>query len=77
MPVFSSGQTNRQIHETHTRLGGVDLIHCAGGGIAGHPDGIAAGVEAFRVAWAAAEAGEALEDVASKSIPLAHAMEVF
>lgn len=77
MPVFSSGQTVRQIDETRARLGGSELIHCAGGGIAGHPDGIAAGVEAFRAAWAAAEAGEALEDAAGRSAALARALERF
>lgn len=54
MPVFSSGQTTKQPAETYTRLGSVDLIYAAGGGIMGHPDGPAAGVMALREAWAEA-----------------------
>jgi ribulose-bisphosphate carboxylase large chain len=57
MPVFSSGQTAVQAGETWRRLGSVDLIHAAGGGIMAHPGGIAAGVASLRQAWEAATSG--------------------
>ncbi len=57
MPVFSSGQTVRQAASTWQALHSPDLIHAAGGGILAHPDGMAAGVQAFREAWDAAMAG--------------------
>ena len=52
MPVFSSGQTPAQVPGTYAALGSHDLIHAAGGGILGHPDGPAEGVRAMRDAWA-------------------------
>jgi ribulose-bisphosphate carboxylase large chain len=61
MPVFSSGQTGLQAAATHAALGGADLIHTVGGGIFGHPQGVAAGVQALRAAWDAAMAGVPLE----------------
>lgn len=61
MPVFSSGQTGLQARPTYDALGTADLIHAAGGGIFGHPDGVAAGVAALRDAWDAAMAGVAIE----------------
>ena len=51
MPVFSSGQTARQVPETYSRLGSVDLIFAAGGGIMGHKDGPEAGVAELKAAW--------------------------
>ncbi len=57
VPVFSSAQTGLQAHDTYAALGNADLICTAGGGIFGHPDGVAAGVTALRQAWEAAEAG--------------------
>ena len=51
MPVFSSGQTPAQAGPTFAALGSKDLIHAAGGGILGHPDGPRAGVAAMRAAW--------------------------
>ena len=51
MPVFSSGQTPAQVPQTYAAVGTPDLIHAAGGGILGHPDGPAAGVAAMRAAW--------------------------
>jgi len=57
MPVFSSGQTGLQAHDTYAALGCADLIHTAGGGIFGHPQGVSAGVEALRASWDAAIAG--------------------
>ncbi|ACL57391.1 ribulose-bisphosphate carboxylase large subunit family protein [Methylobacterium nodulans] len=75
MPVFSSGQTGLQAAETYAALGCTDLIHTAGGGIFGHPGGVAAGVEAFRAAWTAAAQGVPLREAASGSGALRDALE--
>ena len=56
MPVFSSGQTGLVAAATYAGLGSTDLIFAAGGGIFGHPGGVAAGVTALRQAWDAAVA---------------------
>ncbi len=74
MPVFSSGQTGLQAHDTYAGLGCADLIHTAGGGIFGHPGGVAAGVQALRDAWQAAMAGESLHEAANNSPALKQAM---
>ena len=52
MPVFSSGQTARQVPETYAKLQSTDLIYAAGGGVMGHEGGPAAGVAALKNAWA-------------------------
>jgi ribulose-bisphosphate carboxylase large chain len=75
MPVFSSGQTGLQAADTYAALGCADLIHTAGGGIFGHPGGVAAGVEAFRAAWHAAITGAPLGQHALTSPPLRQAMD--
>ena len=77
MPVFSSGQTVRQAAGTYAALGSADLIHAAGGGILAHPGGVAAGVEAFREAWAAAMAGIPVEDHARSKPALAAALAAY
>jgi ribulose-bisphosphate carboxylase large chain len=77
MPVFSSGQTGLQAAPTYAALGTTDLIHAAGGGILGHPGGIAAGVSAMRSAWDAAVAGIPLARHAAIHPALAQAMEVW
>jgi ribulose-bisphosphate carboxylase large chain len=74
MPVFSSAQTVLQPPETFRRLGSADLIYAAGGGIMGHPDGPAAGVESLREAWTAAVAGEDLDARAASHPALARAL---
>ncbi|PMS34913.1 ribulose-bisphosphate carboxylase large chain [Trinickia symbiotica] len=66
MPVFSSGQTGLQAAPTYAALGCADLIHAAGGGIFGHPGGVAAGVDALREAWVAAIEGVPLEQHAMR-----------
>ncbi|MEX3955787.1 ribulose-bisphosphate carboxylase large subunit family protein [Trinickia sp. EG282A] len=66
MPVFSSGQTGLQAAPTYAALGCADLIHAAGGGIFGHPGGVAAGVDALREAWVAAIKGVPLEQHAMR-----------
>lgn len=75
MPVFSSGQTGLQAPGTYAALGSADLIHAAGGGIFGHPGGIAAGVSAFRQAWEAAMAGTPLHEHAKTHAELRSALE--
>ncbi|MEX3949799.1 ribulose-bisphosphate carboxylase large subunit family protein [Paraburkholderia sp. EG287B] len=66
MPVFSSGQTGLQAADTYAALGCADLIHTAGGGIFGHPQGVATGVDALREAWCAAIEGVPLEQHAQR-----------
>jgi len=75
MPVFSSGQTGLQAHDTYAALGCADLIHTAGGGIFGHPNGVAAGVEALRASWDAALTGTPLVEQARRSSALRGALE--
>jgi ribulose-bisphosphate carboxylase large chain len=74
MPVFSSGQTGLVAAATYAALGSTDLIFAAGGGIFGHPGGVAAGVSALRQAWDAAVAGVALATHANSHAELRDAM---
>ena len=74
MPVFSSGQTGRVAASTHAAVGTTDLIFAAGGGIFGHPSGVAAGVTALRQAWDAAVAGIPIEDHARAHTELRDAL---
>ncbi|HEY2024730.1 ribulose-bisphosphate carboxylase large subunit family protein, partial [Paraburkholderia sp.] len=64
MPVFSSGQWASQAPDLFSALGSIDLMHLAGGGIIGHPQGIAAGVASMREGWEAATEGIDLDTYA-------------
>ena len=77
MPVFSSGQWAGQAPEMYARLGSVDLMHLAGGGIIGHPQGAAAGVASMREGWEAAVAGVDLHAYAKQRPALAAAIAKF
>ena len=77
MPVFSSGQWAGQAPDLYARLGSTDLMHLAGGGIIGHPDGIAAGVASMREGWEAAVAGTSLDSYAQDHPALRRALEHF
>ena len=77
MPVFSSGQWAGQAPDLFTRLGSTDLMHLAGGGILGHPDGIAAGVASMRDGWEAAVSGVSLETFAQSHPALRKALLQF
>ena len=77
MPVFSSAQTVLQVHDTYAALGSADLIYACGGGIVGHPDGIAAGTRSLRAAWEAAAAGIPLATAAREDPALRRAVETF
>lgn len=75
MPVFSSGQSARQVPGTYAALQSTDLIMTAGGGIMAHPDGVAAGVRSLRDAWDATVAGIPLEVHARTHPELGRALE--
>ena len=77
MPVFSSGQWAGQAEGTWQRLGSADLIFACGGGIMGHPGGIAAGVRSIHQAWEAALEGTALAEAARSKPELKQALEAF
>ncbi len=77
MPVFSSGQSALQAPDTYRALGSLDLIHACGGGIMGHPGGIAAGVSSLRQGWEAAVAGIPLDDYARGHLELAQTLAAF
>jgi ribulose-bisphosphate carboxylase large chain len=77
MPVFSSGQWAGQAFDTYRQLGSADLMYLCGGGIIGHPGGIAAGIRSVRQAWDAALAGLPAADAARASSELRQAMEQF
>jgi ribulose-bisphosphate carboxylase large chain len=57
MPVFSSGQSAFQVHDTWSALRSPDLIFAAGGGIMAHRDGTGRRCGKLRDAWDAAMAG--------------------
>jgi ribulose-bisphosphate carboxylase large chain len=77
MPVFSSGQWAGQAPDLFEQLQSVDLMHLAGGGIIGHPDGIAAGVSSMRQGWEAASSGIDLKAYALTHEPLRRALQHF
>ena len=77
LPVFSSGQTIRQIGQSMAFLGNADFLYCAGGGIMSHPQGPGAGVTSLRQAADAAQAGQSLEHYAKDHDELAAALETF
>jgi ribulose-bisphosphate carboxylase large chain len=77
MPVFSSGQWAGQANDIFQKLGSTDLMHLAGGGIIGHPGGIAAGVESMREGWEAAVSGVSLEAYARNHPSLQGALAQF
>jgi ribulose-bisphosphate carboxylase large chain len=77
MPVFSSAQTALQARPTHDALGSIDLIYACGGGIIGHPDGVAAGCASIRQAWEAATSGIEVAEHAARNTELAAAIKAF
>jgi len=77
LPVVSSGQWGGQACETYRRTQAVDLLYMAGGGIAAHPDGPAAGVRSLQKWWEAAVEGLTLEQAAVKYPELKKSVEEF
>ena len=77
MPVLSSGQWAGQAVDTYQAINSVDLMYLCGGGIVGHPSGIAAGVKSIIQGWEAALQGKELEAYAEDHIELKEAMSFF
>ena len=82
LPTLSSGQNVHTPGPTFAAVGSTDLLMLAGGGIAGHPDGPAAGVRSLRQAWTAAVGGHPVTDAAAAHAAqgdsaLAHALQTF
>jgi ribulose-bisphosphate carboxylase large chain len=82
VPTLSSGQNVTTAAPTYAAVHSTDLLMLAGGGIAAHPDGPAAGVRSLREAWEAAIAGVPLQraaDLAAASgePALLHAVQKF
>ncbi|MGF6222569.1 ribulose-bisphosphate carboxylase large subunit family protein [Pseudomonas sp. YL-218 TE3947] len=77
LPVFSSGQWAGQAPTLFEKLQSVDLMHLAGGGIIGHPQGIGAGVQSMREGWEAATQGIPLQHYAEGRPALTAALAKF
>jgi ribulose-bisphosphate carboxylase large chain len=77
MPVFSSGQTGLVAAATQQAIQSSDLIVAAGGGIFGHPGGVADGVSAMRQAWDAADLGVPLQQHAQTNAALHAALPLW
>jgi ribulose-bisphosphate carboxylase large chain len=82
VPTLSSGQNVTTAAPTYAAVGSTDLLMLAGGGVAAHPDGPAAGVRSLREAWAAAIDGVPLTRAARLAADagnpaLQHALEKF
>ena len=77
MPAISSAQWAGSAIDTFAATHTTDVIHLAGGGIIGHPDGTAAGVRSMRQGWEAALAGTPLETYAADHPELAAAIKKF
>ena len=77
MPVVSSGQWAGTAVDTYKAAKTVDVMHLAGGGILGHPDGPAAGFESMKLGWEAAVQGYSIEEYGEKHSVLKKAIEKF
>lgn len=65
VPALSSGQNVHAPAPTYAAVGTTDLMMLAGGGIAAHPDGPAAGVRSLRQSWTAAATGKPSAEAAA------------
>jgi ribulose-bisphosphate carboxylase large chain len=77
LPVLSSAQWAGSVPLLWSRIATTDVLMVAGGGIFGHPDGIAAGVRSIREAWEATEKGISLREYSQGRSSLGRALEWF
>jgi len=76
-PVSSGGQWAGKAKINRRKIGHVDFIHLAGGGIYAHPDGAESGARSVRQAWDAVLSGVDIEEYAKDHEPLRRAIEYF
>ncbi|WEG11744.1 ribulose-bisphosphate carboxylase large subunit family protein [Pullulanibacillus sp. KACC 23026] len=77
MPVISNGQWAGTVQETFNNIKTNDVMHLAGGGILGHPDGPSAGFESMKLAWEAAKHGVDFHEFANDHPSLKRAIHKF
>ncbi|WP_250518983.1 ribulose-bisphosphate carboxylase large subunit family protein [Caballeronia sp. ATUFL_M1_KS5A] len=77
LPAFSSGQWAGTAPVTFDAVKSDDLLFMSGGGMLGHPGGVAAGVASVRQAWDAARSGMQLHEYAKHAPELAAALDFF
>jgi ribulose-bisphosphate carboxylase large chain len=75
LPVLSSAQWAGSVPLLWSRIATTDILMVAGGGIFGHPEGIAGGVRSIREAWEATEKGISLREYSQGRSSLARALE--
>ncbi|WKN41242.1 ribulose-bisphosphate carboxylase large subunit family protein [Tunicatimonas pelagia] len=76
-PVISSGQWAEQAHDTYQAIQSVDLMYLCGGGITGHPGGLAAGVRSIQLAWEGAMQGKTIYDLQNDHEEIQQAIELY
>lgn len=76
-PVISSGQWAEQAHDTYEAIQSVDLMYLCGGGITGHPGGLAAGVRSIQLAWDGAMKGKTIYDLEDQHPEIQQAIELY
>lgn len=76
-PVSSGGQWAGKAAINKRKIGHVDFIHLAGGGIYAHPGGAEAGARSVRQAWEAVLSGVDVEEYAKDHEALAQAIAHF
>lgn len=76
-PVISSGQWAEQAYDTYQAVPSVDLMYLCGGGITGHPGGLAAGVRSIQLAWEGAMQGQTIYDLQDQHEELRQAIELY
>ncbi len=77
MPVVSSGQWAEQAHDTYRQVQSTDLMYLCGGGITGHPGGMAAGVKSIQLAWEGAVQGKTIYQMQDEHPELKEAIAFF
>jgi ribulose-bisphosphate carboxylase large chain len=77
LPVLSSGQWAGQAFDTFAAIQNTELMYLCGGGIMGHPSGIAAGVASLKYAWQAALEGFSIPEARQKYKAVDEAFQFF
>ncbi len=76
-PVISSGQWAEQALDTYNEVQSTDVMYLCGGGITGHPSGMAAGVKSIQVAWEGAIEGKSVHDLAAQHPEVQQAIDFY